>query len=55
MARLKLCAKMDEKADMLKGRFGGKILADMMQYKGHGFLNPWTVKVTGKHGELDFT
>jgi hypothetical protein len=40
VVRLKLCANMDEMAEVLKGRFGGKTLANVMQYKGREFLNP---------------
>lgn len=55
MTRLRLCANVDENAEMLKEAFGGKTLANVMQYEEYGFLNSWAVKVTTEHGELDLT
>jgi hypothetical protein len=55
VGRLRLCMSMDEKAQMLKNRFRGKVWACVEDYQGDAFLGCWETKQTGEVGELQKT
>jgi hypothetical protein len=52
VCRSMLCTTMDEKATMLKERFGGKTWASVDDYQGNAFLGCWESKKTGEVGDL---
>jgi hypothetical protein len=52
VARLQLCTGMDEKAEILRGRFGGKTWESVKDYRGNAFLDCWETKMSGEVGKL---
>ncbi|KAF2492711.1 hypothetical protein BU16DRAFT_466581, partial [Lophium mytilinum] len=55
VARLRLCASMDERAAMLLERCGGKVFRDVSEYSGKACINSWVLKTAGDHGLLQET
>jgi hypothetical protein len=51
---VRLARSMDERAGILKERFGARFYADVGEYEGAGFLKGWEEeKTTGEVGELE--
>ncbi|KAF1961811.1 hypothetical protein CC80DRAFT_488217 [Byssothecium circinans] len=55
VTRLRLCTSMDEKAQMLKDRFLGKVWGRVEDYRGNAFIGCWGQKRTGEVGEFQKT
>lgn len=55
IARLKLCRTMDERCELLKGKFGARWYRNVEDYEGVGYLNAWSWKETGEVGRLETT
>ncbi|KAF2012501.1 hypothetical protein BU24DRAFT_425148 [Aaosphaeria arxii CBS 175.79] len=55
VARLRLCTSMDEKARMLRDRFGGRDWGRVEDYRGNAFMGCWAEKESGEVGELQKT
>jgi hypothetical protein len=55
VARLRLRTSMDEKAQMLKERFRGKMWGNVEDYRGNAFISCWGLKETGEVGEFQKT
>ncbi|KAF2869045.1 hypothetical protein BDV95DRAFT_596716 [Massariosphaeria phaeospora] len=53
LARLRLCVSMDEKARVLRERFGGVELRDVGEYCGNGFLGAWEKREREKEKEKE--
>ena len=53
VTRLRLCMSMDEKAQMLKERFRGKMWLE--DYRGNAFIDCWGLKEAGEVGEFQNT
>ncbi|KAH7349039.1 hypothetical protein BKA66DRAFT_477156 [Pyrenochaeta sp. MPI-SDFR-AT-0127] len=52
VCRLILCTTMDEKATMLRERFGGKLWNSVDDYDGNAFISCWGSKDSGEVGQL---
>lgn len=52
ITRLKLCRTMDERCELLKGKFRARWYRNVEDYKGVGCLNAWRWKETGEVGNL---
>jgi hypothetical protein len=55
VARLQLCTNMDEKADTLRKRYGGKTWENVKDYRRNAFLDCWRTKMSGEVGEFRMT
>jgi hypothetical protein len=52
VARLRLCTSMDEKAQMLKEKFRGKMWGNAEDYRGNAFIGCSGLKEAGEVGEF---
>jgi hypothetical protein len=48
ISRSLLCPNMDEKADLLKSRFQGRLWDTVANYEGNSFIRSWSSKDTGE-------
>lgn len=54
-SRLLLCTNMDEKTELLKSRFQGKLWNSVAEYTGNSFIGSWALKDAGEIGQFQYS